>query len=135
MPYSRAVNAEFNWWLLIVGLVVGAGLVWLVVADSRRREVDVLDAERGGEARWIAAAMADSGRQVSEADVLEVVLLHGAYLAAMPPDEIDDGDDGHRPGGDDAWTEAPRSDGGRVPNPAARVPMAHPVRVTERPSD
>ncbi len=49
--YSRVVNSEFNWWLLIVGLVVGAGLVWLVVADSRRREVDVNEAEREGEAR------------------------------------------------------------------------------------
>ena len=28
--YFAAVNAEFNWWLLIVGLVVGAGLVWFV---------------------------------------------------------------------------------------------------------
>ena len=49
--YFAAVNAEFNWWLLIVGLVVGAGLVWLVVLDSRRREADV-DADgtaaRGG---------------------------------------------------------------------------------------
>ena len=41
--YSRPVNAEFNWWLLIVGLVIGAGLVWLVLADSRRREVDILE--------------------------------------------------------------------------------------------
>jgi hypothetical protein len=31
------MNAEFNVWLLIVGLVVGAGLVWLVIMDSRRR--------------------------------------------------------------------------------------------------
>jgi hypothetical protein len=55
------VNAEFNWWLLIVGLVVGAGLVWLVMADSRRREVDVSEAERDGEAQWIAEAMIEAG--------------------------------------------------------------------------
>jgi hypothetical protein len=35
------VNAEFNWWLLIVGLVVGAGLVWFVLMDARRRDEDV----------------------------------------------------------------------------------------------
>jgi len=35
------VNAEFNVWLLIVGLVVGAGLVWLVIMDTRRREVEI----------------------------------------------------------------------------------------------
>ena len=88
--YSRDVNAEFNWWLLIVGLVVGAGLVWLVVADSRRREADVSELEREGEARWIADAMSDAGRRVDEADVLDILRLHAAYLAAAPPEEPDD---------------------------------------------
>ena len=81
------MNAEFNWWLLIVGLVVGAGLVWLVVADSRRREVDVTELEREGEAQWIADAMTDAGRRVDETDVLDILRLHAAYLAAAPPDE------------------------------------------------
>jgi hypothetical protein len=85
--YSRDVNAEFNWWLLIVGLVVGAGLVWLVVADSRRREADLAELEREGEAQWIAAAMADAGRGVDETDVLDILRLHSAYLAAVPPDQ------------------------------------------------
>ena len=44
------MDAEFNWWLLIVGLVVGAGLVWLVVLDSRRREADVDEAGMAREA-------------------------------------------------------------------------------------
>jgi hypothetical protein len=35
------VNGEFNWWLLILGLVIGAGLVWLVLADTRRRASDL----------------------------------------------------------------------------------------------
>lgn len=39
------MNAEFNWWLLIVGLVVGAGLTWLVVGDTRDREPMRADAE------------------------------------------------------------------------------------------
>ena len=81
------MNAEFNWWLLIVGLVVGAGLVWLVVADSRRREVDVSAAEREGEAHWIAATMTDVGQPIDDADVLDILRLHAAYLAASPPDE------------------------------------------------
>jgi hypothetical protein len=85
------VNAEFNWWLLIVGLVVGAGLVWLVVADSRRREADLTELEREGEAQWIAAAMADAGRDVDETDVLDILRLHAAYLAAAPPDQTYDG--------------------------------------------
>src|SRR5437762_1196692 len=85
--YSRDVNSEFNWWLLIVGLVVGAGLVWLVVADSRRREVDEGDAEREGEAHWIAQVLSDAGRPADDDEVLEILRLHAAYLAAPPPDE------------------------------------------------
>jgi hypothetical protein len=124
------VNSEFNWWLLIVGLVVGAGLVWLVVADSRRRDVDVGEAEREGEARWIAEAMSDAGRRVDDNDVLDILRLHAAYLAASPPDEpFDEPNEvvgvGGRP-------EAP----GWIPVPATpaagrdaqdRRTMAHPV--------
>jgi hypothetical protein len=119
------VNSEFNWWLLIVGLVVGAGLVWLVVADSRRREVDVGEAEREGEARWIAEAMTDAGRAVDDGDVLDILRLHAAYLAASPPDEpyeaVDDA--GANTTG---WVAVPD------PNPAdrdarERRSMAHPV--------
>jgi hypothetical protein len=102
------VNSEFNWWLLIVGLVVGAGLVWLVVADSRRREIDVGETEREGEARWIAGTMTDAGRPVAEADVLDVLRLHAAYLAAAPPDQSyddePDEDDTVDPEGRRRWT-------------------------------
>jgi hypothetical protein len=84
------VNAEFNWWLLIVGLVIGAGLVWLILADSARRDADVSDRERASEARWIAEALHDQGRRVSAADVLEVLDLHRSYLGAPPPDEPED---------------------------------------------
>jgi hypothetical protein len=122
------VNAEFNWWLLIVGLVVGAGLVWLVVADSRRREVDVREAERAAEALWIAEAMADAGRPIGDGDVLDVLRLHAAYLAASPPDEPFD----------DPAEEGVRADETRwvpVPDSAAqagidgeRRTMAHPIK-------
>ena len=33
--------AEFQWWLLIVGLVAGGGLVAVVSMDGRRREQDI----------------------------------------------------------------------------------------------
>ena len=36
--------AEFDWWLLVLGLVVGGGLVYLVLADGARRDAD-LEAE------------------------------------------------------------------------------------------
>jgi hypothetical protein len=34
------VNAEFQWWLLILGIVIGGGLVYLVMADLRTDEDD-----------------------------------------------------------------------------------------------
>jgi hypothetical protein len=127
------VNAEFNWWLLIVGLVVGAGLVWLVVADSRRREVDVTELERPAEAHWIAGAMADAGRPIDDRDVIDILRLHEAYLEAPPPDAIfDDGVD--EPG---AWIDVPSSQspaGGDISDQAAgREPFdAEPARIQTR---
>jgi hypothetical protein len=83
------VNAEFNVWLLIVGLVVGAGLVWLVVMDSRRREADVDATERPREAAWLSAVMSEDGYEVSQDAAERMLELHRAYLEAPPPDEVE----------------------------------------------
>lgn len=80
------MNAEFNWWLLIVGLVAGAALVWLVLADSARRDADVEAEEIPVEAAWIAATMRDDGEQIDPRTADRVLRLHRAYLAAPPPD-------------------------------------------------
>jgi hypothetical protein len=113
--YSRDVNAEFNWWLLIVGLVVGAGLTWLVLADSSRREVDIDDRELDAESRWIADGLADLQRPLDDERVLDVLRLHRAYRAAAPPDEIEE-----------PW---PSTDADPAPHvePGERAPMAHPI--------
>lgn len=80
------MNTEFNWWLLIVGLVAGAALVWLVLADSSRRDADVEDEEIPMEAAWIAAALHDEGEELDPRTADRVLRLHRAYLAAPPPD-------------------------------------------------
>jgi hypothetical protein len=80
------VNAEFNVWLLIVGLVVGAGLVWLVVMDSRRRETEIDSVELPREAAWLSAVMSEDGDEVSPEVAERLLLLHRAYLDAPPPD-------------------------------------------------
>jgi hypothetical protein len=118
------VNAEFNVWLLIVGLVIGAGLVWLVIIDSRRRESEVDAVERPREAAWLSAVLADDGYEVSPDAAERLLVLHRAYLDAPPPDEViaadpieeidDEGDggatgDGAAEGADDA-----DEDGGRI---------------------
>lgn len=84
------MNAEFNWWLLIVGLVVGASLTWLVMAETTRRESDVAETERRSEARWIATILERTGQALPSERVDEVLRLHREYLAAPPPDEPDE---------------------------------------------
>ena len=88
-PYtSPRVNAEFNVWLLIVGLVVGAGLVWVVIMDSRRRETEIDAVERPREAAWLSAVLAEDGYDVSPEAADRLLLLHRAYLDAPPPDGV-----------------------------------------------
>lgn len=82
------MNAEFNVWLLIVGLVVGAGLVWLVIMDSRRRESEIDAVERPREAAWISAVMAEDGYDISPEAVERSLVLHRVYLDAPPPDDV-----------------------------------------------
>ena len=84
------MNAEFNVWLLIVGLVLGAGLVWLVIMDSRRREADVDESERPREAAWLSAVMAEDGFDVPPEAAERLLVLHRAYLDAPPPDSVDE---------------------------------------------
>lgn len=81
------MNAEFNWWLLIVGLVLGAALTWLVMSESVRRDVDITESEQRGEARWIATALSAAGRAITPDRVEEILKLHREYLAAPPPDD------------------------------------------------
>jgi hypothetical protein len=81
------VNAEFNVWLLIVGLVLGAGLVWLVVMDSRRRESEIDAVERPREAAWLSSVLHEDGFDVSPEAADRLLVLHRAYLDAPPPDD------------------------------------------------
>jgi hypothetical protein len=112
------VNAEFNWWLLIVGLVVGAALTWLVMAESARRDADVGDDERRSEAVWISSLLSSPDRPVEPRRVEEILRLHGEYLAGPPPDEPDELD------------ESESFDGSRSPKPAPK--MKRTLRTRDR---
>ena len=80
------MSAEFNWWLLIVGVVAGAALTWLVVADSSRRDREVGERELPAEASWIARSL---GQPPVDADTAERVLrAHRRYLGFPPPDVL-----------------------------------------------
>ncbi len=82
--------AEFQWWLLLVGLVAGGGLVAVVSMDSRRREEDLSDLERRAEATWIAEQLAlrDRAPMVDAAAVEAVLATHREYLTLPPPDRL-----------------------------------------------
>ena len=86
--------AEFQWWLLIVGLVAGGGLVAIVSMDGRRREEDLADVERRAEATWIAMRLSDSTGNPDPSTVETVLRMHREYLTLPPPDRLErlDGD-------------------------------------------
>ena len=81
--------AEFQWWLLIVGLVAGGGLVAVVLMDGSRRDADVADDERRAEATWISQWLRGKGRGVSRDDAEAVLGAHRDYLSLPPPDRLE----------------------------------------------
>jgi hypothetical protein len=76
--------AEFNWWLLIVGVLAGGLLTWLVLADTTRREREIGDEEMTAEAAWIARSV--SGVDAPHAE--SVLRAHRRYLGYPPPDVL-----------------------------------------------
>jgi hypothetical protein len=121
------MSAEFNWWLLIVGVVAGAALTWLVVADSTRREREVGERELPAEAAWIARSVGQPG---IDADAAEAILrAHRRYLGFPPPDVLVDPDQ----------LEAMVQDGGASaadPDSVPAVPAraADPVAIAPEPA-
>ena len=85
--------AEFQWWLLLVGLVAGGGIVAVVYLDGSRREQDLESRELPAEAAWIAGRLTAMGRSVDESAIEQVLLEHRAYRAELPPDVLVPGDE------------------------------------------
>lgn len=80
--------AEFQWWLLLVGLVAGGGLVAIMTMDGRRREEDLEDRERQAEATWIAGRLYGPDRGVDARTVGAILRIHREYLSLPPPDRL-----------------------------------------------
>jgi hypothetical protein len=85
------VIAEFNWWLLIVGLVAGGALTWLVLADMDRRDVEISDEETAAEAGWVARSLDEPALDAALAE--RVLRAHRRYLGFPPPDLLVDAKD------------------------------------------
>ena len=72
--------AEFQWWLLLVGLVAGGGLVAVVSMDGKRREQDILEVEHRAETNWISERLSGTGQWIDAPTVDAVLRLHRDYL-------------------------------------------------------
>jgi hypothetical protein len=81
------MNTQADWWLLLVGLILGAGLTYLILAEFRRRDDDLAADEQQNEAAWIVGMLAAEGTEADSAGILEVLRLHRLYLASIPSDE------------------------------------------------
>jgi hypothetical protein len=81
--------AEFQWWLLLLGLVAGGGIVAVVYMDSSRREQDIAEEELPAEALLISERLSARGTPVDPGTVEEILIEHRAYRAAPPPDRLE----------------------------------------------
>ena len=80
--------AEFQWWLLLVGLVAGGGLVAVVSMDGRRREEDLSELEQRAEATWIAERLSSRDGSLDAGLVASILRIHREYLTLPPPDRL-----------------------------------------------
>lgn len=87
----------FDWWLLVLGLLLGGGLTWLLGADYRRAEEDLAADERALEAERLAALASGPAAGIGADGVAEILALHRAYIAGAPVD-LDALDDEARSG-------------------------------------
>lgn len=81
--------AEFQWWLLLVGLVAGGGLVAVVFLDGARRDQDIDEGELLAEATWIAARLARPDRPLEPRQVEAILREHREYRQMPPPDRLE----------------------------------------------
>jgi hypothetical protein len=83
------VTSDFQWWLLIVGLAIGAGLAWLVLEDRRRADDELFDRQVDAESSWIADRLRSRGGPPRTDLIVRVLELHRDYLAREPEPEDD----------------------------------------------
>jgi len=87
----KTLESRTPYVLLLLGLVVGGGLTWLVMAETRRREQDLEEQDLTDEAVWLEERLAEEGRPLSADAIERVVQLHREYLAVVSP--VDDADE------------------------------------------
>jgi hypothetical protein len=89
------MNDGYLWWLVVLGIAIGAAVVWLTAVRLPRKDDDVTAPERAAEARWISGTIERDGGVAPVELVEEILELHTGYLAsggtvASPPAEADE---------------------------------------------
>jgi hypothetical protein len=74
------MNDGFSWWLVVLGIAVGIGVVWLFTVRLPVNESDADEAETIEEAGWISETIESWGGVAPAPLVQEVLQLHRRYL-------------------------------------------------------
>jgi hypothetical protein len=82
---ARAMNGEYQWWLLAVVAAATLGVIWLLRGTLPRREVDVEQPELAAEARWISRRLQALGGSTPVDTIEQILELHRTYLEEPPP--------------------------------------------------
>lgn len=77
--------AEFQWWVLIAGLVAGGTVVGLLTARFSRTDADLEPDEREAEATFIAHHLSAGGESIDRGTVARVLEAHREYLGLPAP--------------------------------------------------
>jgi hypothetical protein len=91
--------AEFNLWLLVLGIAAGAAVTWVVIGTIARNDDEVAAEEQAAEADWIARTIEEHGGRAPTQLVAQILGLHRRYLQGgvvipvpEPESEPDEGD-------------------------------------------
>jgi hypothetical protein len=72
--------AEFNLWLLVLGIAAGAAVTWVVIGTIARNDDEVAAEEQAAEAEWIAGTIDEHGGRAPTELVAQILALHRRYL-------------------------------------------------------
>src|SRR5439155_14528967 len=78
--YTARRMAEFNLWLLILGIAAGAAVTWLVIGTIARKDDEIASSEAAAEADWIARTIEEHGGRAPLLLVEQILSLHRRYL-------------------------------------------------------
>jgi hypothetical protein len=78
--YTARRMAEFNLWLLVLGIAAGAAVTWVVIGTISRNDDEVAAEEQVAEAEWIAQTIEEHGGRAPSELVTQILALHRRYL-------------------------------------------------------